>query len=176
MGTFSLLQAVRSSTGSGITTFPPTRCTETSNWAIRTEFTESTRTTRRAPTRRRRHRATVRARLDAFVRVRATLSNCSEQLRPVSTCGEVHPAADHQSYRRSTSQVVRRRSNVRDWIHVEDHNSAVWAIIDRGKSVETYLIGADGEMDNRTVMESILQILGLAPTISTLSPTARGTT
>ena len=49
--------------------------------------------------------------------------------------------------------------NVRDWIHVDDHNDAVWAIIDHGRIGETYLIGADGEADNRTVVETILELL-----------------
>ena len=50
--------------------------------------------------------------------------------------------------------------NVRDWIHVDDHNAAVWVIIDRGRSGETYLIGADGEQDNRHVLETILELMG----------------
>ena len=53
--------------------------------------------------------------------------------------------------------------NVRDWIHVEDHNRAVWDILDRGKSGETYLIGADGETDNRTVIAALLEIFGRKP-------------
>jgi dTDP-glucose 4,6-dehydratase len=36
----------------------------------------------------------------------------------------------------------------------------VWTIIDKGQIGETYLIGADGEADNRTVMETILELLG----------------
>lgn len=35
--------------------------------------------------------------------------------------------------------------NVRDWIHVDDHSSAVWEILTRGRLGETHLIGADGE-------------------------------
>ena len=50
--------------------------------------------------------------------------------------------------------------NVRDWIHVDDHNDAVWTIIEKGEIGETYLIGADGEVDNRTVVETILELLG----------------
>ncbi len=38
--------------------------------------------------------------------------------------------------------------NVRDWIHVDDHSSAVCAILERGRIGETYLVGADGEHDN----------------------------
>jgi dTDP-glucose 4,6-dehydratase len=50
--------------------------------------------------------------------------------------------------------------HVRDWIHVDDHNRAVWAILDRGRIGQTYLIGADGEADNRTVVETILELMG----------------
>ena len=50
--------------------------------------------------------------------------------------------------------------NVRDWIHTEDHSSAVWAIFTRGVPGETYLVGADGERDNITVMRDILRCMG----------------
>ncbi len=50
--------------------------------------------------------------------------------------------------------------NVRDWIHADDHSSAVLTILDKGEIGETYLIGADGEKDNKSVVELILQITG----------------
>jgi dTDP-glucose 4,6-dehydratase len=50
--------------------------------------------------------------------------------------------------------------NVRDWIHVDDHNAAVWTIIERGAVGETFLIGADGERSNREVVETILDLMG----------------
>ena len=50
--------------------------------------------------------------------------------------------------------------NVRDWIHAADHSSAVWAVLTRGRLGETYLIGADGERDNLTVLRSIRRGLG----------------
>jgi dTDP-glucose 4,6-dehydratase len=50
--------------------------------------------------------------------------------------------------------------NVRDWIHVDDHNSAVLTIIEKGKSGETYLIGADGEKSNVEVFHMILDQMG----------------
>jgi dTDP-glucose 4,6-dehydratase len=49
---------------------------------------------------------------------------------------------------------------VRDWIHTEDHSSGVLAILERGRIGETYLIGADGERDNRAVIELILSQMG----------------
>ncbi|CUN33965.1 dTDP-glucose 4%2C6-dehydratase [Collinsella aerofaciens] len=51
----------------------------------------------------------------------------------------------------------------RDWIHTEDHSSAVWDILTRGRMGETYLIGADGERDNITVLRMILEAMGRDP-------------
>lgn len=50
--------------------------------------------------------------------------------------------------------------NVRDWIHADDHSSAVLAIIERGRIGETYPIGADGELSNREIIEMILTAFG----------------
>ena len=50
--------------------------------------------------------------------------------------------------------------NVRDWIHTEDHSSAVWEILTRGRLGETYLIGADGERSNIDVLRAILERMG----------------
>jgi dTDP-glucose 4,6-dehydratase len=50
--------------------------------------------------------------------------------------------------------------NVRDWIHVDDHNSAVHTIIEKGKLGETYMIGANGEKNNKEVLELILELMG----------------
>ena len=50
--------------------------------------------------------------------------------------------------------------NVRDWIHTNDHSAAVWDILTKGKIGETYLIGADGEMNNKDVLEMILELMG----------------
>ena len=49
---------------------------------------------------------------------------------------------------------------MRDWIHVEDHSAAVLGIIEQGRIGETYLIGADGEKNNKEVVETILRDMG----------------
>ena len=57
-----------------------------------------------------------------------------EQLRPVPAHREVHPAPDHQCARRSSAaSLYGAGANVRDWIHVDDHNAAVWTIIEQGR-------------------------------------------
>jgi dTDP-glucose 4,6-dehydratase len=92
--------------------------------------------------------------------VRATLSNCSNNYGPYQHVEKFIPRQITNILAGLRPKLYGDGLNVRDWIHVDDHNSAVWAIIDGGRIGQTYLIGADGEMNNRTVMESILQILG----------------
>src|ERR1700712_2088281 len=92
--------------------------------------------------------------------VRATLSNCSNNYGPYQHVEKFIP-------RQITNILTGRRPklygagvNVRDWIHVEDHNSAVWRVISDGGMGRTYLIGADGERDNLTVMRTVLRLMG----------------
>ena len=54
-------------------------------------------------------------------------------------------------------------ANVRDWIHVEDHNVAVRRILDGGRAGHTYLIGADGERDNLSVLRTLLGLMDRDP-------------
>jgi dTDP-glucose 4,6-dehydratase len=53
--------------------------------------------------------------------------------------------------------------NVRDWIHVDDHNSAVRRILTDGEIGRTYLIGAENEHDNLSVLRTILRIMDRDP-------------
>lgn len=92
--------------------------------------------------------------------VEATLSNCSSNYGPYQHIEKFIP-------RQITSVLDGRRPklngtglNVRDWIHVDDHSSAVLLITTEGKIGETYLIGADGARNNKQVVETILELLG----------------
>ena len=53
-------------------------------------------------------------------------------------------------------------TNVRDWIHVDDHNDAVVTIVEQGRLGETYLIGADGERNNREIVATAARDHGQA--------------
>ena len=57
-------------------------------------------------------------------------------------------------------EITREGKNVRDWIHTNDHSTGVWAILTKGRIGETYLIGADGEKNNKEVLELILEKMG----------------
>ena len=50
--------------------------------------------------------------------------------------------------------------NVRDWLHVEDHCSAIALVIEKGKEGETYNVGGNCEKTNLEITETILQVLG----------------
>ena len=49
---------------------------------------------------------------------------------------------------------------MRDWIHVEDHCSAILAVLEGGRSGEVYNIGGNAERENIQVVETILERLG----------------
>lgn len=104
----------------------------------------------------------VRAWMRSFG-IRATISNCSNNYGPYQHVEKFIP-------RQITNILTDRRprlygagANVRDWIHVDDHNSAVWRIIEAGAIGRTYLIGADGERDNLSVLRTILELMGKSP-------------
>jgi dTDP-glucose 4,6-dehydratase len=95
--------------------------------------------------------------------VRATISNCSNNYGPYQHVEKFIP-------RQITNVLTGRRpklygtgANVRDWIHVDDHNRAVWRILSDGEMGRTYLIGADGERDNLSVMRTLLRLMDREP-------------
>lgn len=92
--------------------------------------------------------------------IHATLSNCSNNYGPYQHVEKFIPRQITNVLGGLRPKLYGAGQNVRDWIHVEDHNSAVHAILDRGRSGETYLIGADGEKDNREVLGLILELTG----------------
>ena len=92
--------------------------------------------------------------------VAATLSNCSNNYGPFQHVEKFIPRQITNVLSGTRPKLYGAGTNVRDWIHVDDHNDAVWTIVERGRIGQTYLIGADGETDNKTVVESILAILG----------------
>ncbi len=92
--------------------------------------------------------------------VRATLSNCSNNYGPRQHVEKFIPRQITNVIDGSRPRLYGEGLNVRDWIHADDHSSAVLKILGEGSIGETYLIGADGELDNKTVVESILRLMG----------------
>lgn len=92
--------------------------------------------------------------------VAATISNCSNNYGPYQHVEKFIPRQITNVLSGIRPKLYGEGRNVRDWIHADDHSSAVLTILEKGKIGETYLIGADGEKDNRTVVEMILNLMG----------------
>ncbi|NNE73120.1 MAG: dTDP-glucose 4,6-dehydratase [Acidimicrobiales bacterium] len=107
-----------------------------------------------------------KAAADHFVRaahrqfgLAVTLSNCSNNYGPYQHVEKFIPRQITNVLSDIKPKLYGSGENVRDWIHVDDHNTAVHAIIEKGRLGETYLIGADGELNNRDVLAMILELM-----------------
>ena len=92
--------------------------------------------------------------------LRATISNCSNNYGPYQHVEKFIPRQITSILEGMRPKLYGTGANVRDWIHVDDHSSAVWEILTRGSIGETYLIGADGERSNIDVLRMILRLMG----------------
>lgn len=92
--------------------------------------------------------------------VQATISNCSNNYGPYQHVEKFIPRQVTEVLEGRRPKLYGSGENVRDWIHTEDHSSAVLAILEKGTIGETYMIGANGEKNNKEVVELILEIMG----------------
>ena len=92
--------------------------------------------------------------------LKTTISNCSNNYGPYQHVEKFIPRQITNIICGIKPKLYGDGLNVRDWIHVEDHSSAVWIILAKGKIGETYLIGADGEKSNIDVLHAILKGMG----------------
>ena len=92
--------------------------------------------------------------------VAATISNCSNNYGPYQHVEKFIPRQITNVLRGLRPKLYGAGKNVRDWIHADDHSSAVLTILEKGRMGETYLIGADGEKDNKQVVKMILRLMG----------------
>ena len=91
---------------------------------------------------------------------RATVSNCSNNYGPCQHVEKLVPRQITNIVDGVRPKLYGDGRNVRDWIHVDDHSSAMWEILTRGRCGETYLVGADGERSNIDVLGAILAAMG----------------
>lgn len=96
-------------------------------------------------------------------RVPVTVSNCSNNYGPRQHIEKFIPRQVTHILAGQKPVLYGDGRNVRDWIHVEDHSSAVWTILTSARPGETYLIGADGERSNYDILQAILKETGRQP-------------
>jgi dTDP-glucose 4,6-dehydratase len=102
----------------------------------------------------------VRAWIRSFG-VKATISNCANNYGPYQHIEKFIPRQITNILLGEKPRLYGAGLNVRDWIHVDDHNSAVHLILEKGKLGETYIIGADNDRtNNKMIIEMILELMG----------------
>lgn len=92
--------------------------------------------------------------------VQVTISNCSNNYGPRQHIEKFIPRQITNILCGMKPKLYGDGKNVRDWIHTDDHSSAIWTILTKGRIGETYLVGANGEKSNIDVLRAILQKMG----------------
>jgi dTDP-glucose 4,6-dehydratase len=92
-----------------------------------------------------------------------TISNCSNNYGPNQHREKFIPTVIGSVLRECKIPVYGKGDNIRDWIYVEDHCSALWSILKKGTIGETYLVGANCEKTNLEIINLICKILKVDP-------------
>jgi dTDP-glucose 4,6-dehydratase len=92
-----------------------------------------------------------------------TISNCSNNYGPNQHKEKFIPTVIDSLLHEALIPVYGKGDNIRDWIYVKDHCKAIWKILTKGKTGETYLVGAECEKTNLEIIYIICKILGKDP-------------
>ncbi len=90
----------------------------------------------------------------------ATISRCSNNYGPYQFPEKLIPVVISKALKGEKVPVYGKGENVRDWIHVHDHNVGVDMIVRNGKVGEVYNLGGHSERTNLEVVKTILKQLG----------------
>ena len=88
-----------------------------------------------------------------------TMSNCSNNYGPYQFPEKLLPLMIMNALEGKALPVYGDGRNVRDWLYVRDHCTAIWTIMKNGKRGETYNIGGNNEMENIRVVEMVCDFL-----------------
>lgn len=90
-----------------------------------------------------------------------TISNCSNNYGPYQFPEKIIPLFITNLLEGKKIPVYGEGKNIRDWIHVDDHNAGVEMIIKSGKIGETYCLGGGNEIANIELTKKILALMGM---------------
>lgn len=88
--------------------------------------------------------------------LKATISNCSNNYGPRQHWEKLIPATVRSITLGEKPRVYGDGSNIRDWIHVDDHVDGIWAILEHGVIGSTYLLGARNQVSNLKLVQGLL--------------------
>lgn len=88
-----------------------------------------------------------------------TMTNCSNNYGPYQFPEKLIPVMIYNMVERKPLPVYGDGKNIRDWLYVEDHNSAVWLVMQKGNIGESYNIGGDNEWENIRLVNTLCDIV-----------------
>ena len=91
--------------------------------------------------------------------VPVTLSNCSNNYGPLQFPEKLIPVIIENILEEKPLPIYGDGKNIRDWLYVEDHNSAVWTIANKGEKGETYTVGGENEWKNIELVHRLCEIM-----------------
>jgi dTDP-glucose 4,6-dehydratase len=89
-----------------------------------------------------------------------TISNCSNNYGPYQFPEKLIPLFTTNLIEDKKIPLYGDGLNVRDWLYVEDHCSAIDLIIHKGRIGETYCVGGNSEKTNKEITYKILELMG----------------
>lgn len=89
-----------------------------------------------------------------------TISRCSNNYGPYHFPEKLIPLMIANALKGKTLPIYGKGENIRDWLYVEDHCSAIDLIIHNGRVGEVYNIGGHNERSNLEVVKAIIRELG----------------
>jgi len=96
-----------------------------------------------------------------------TISRCSNNYGPFQFPEKLIPLMISNAMKNKPLPVYGKGENVRDWLYVEDHCTAIDLIIHKGRPGEVYNIGGNNERTNLEVVRTIVRILGRSENLIT---------
>lgn len=87
-----------------------------------------------------------------------TLSNCTNNYGPYQFPEKLLPLMIMNIKNGKDLPVYGDGKNIRDWVYVEDHNRAVWLIMNKGKTGQKYNIGGENEWENLTLLKKLIEL------------------
>jgi dTDP-glucose 4,6-dehydratase len=88
-----------------------------------------------------------------------TLSNCSNNYGPFQFPEKLIPLMILNMLEGKPLPVYGDGRNIRDWVYVEDHNAAVWTIMQKGEPGRSYNIGGENEWENIRLLGRLIEIV-----------------
>ena len=99
-----------------------------------------------------------------------TISNCSNNFGPFQFPEKLMPLMILNAMSGESLPIYGDGSQIRDWIYVDDHSAAVWAILQKGRVGETYNVAGDNQYNNKEIVEMICSLLDKMLPASSHSP------